>query len=247
MSVPFLLEIGTEEIPDWMIEPALDDLQRLFRGVLLERTSCDRRRAARLDATPRRLVLRADGAHRAAGRQRRTSRSAGPPLKTASRPARRWVRQETGRRRRGARDDRRRPRASTSPAAQKIAGRATPRHPGRGAAGPDPRDLVARRRCTGPGKGGPRFIRPIRWMVALLGERSGPVRARGRAVGQRDRGPPPAGRAASSQSRIENYEEQLRENGVILVREHAPREDRGRRSRRSCWAAGLTLKDDAGC
>ena len=25
---PFLLEIGTEEIPDWMILPALENLQR---------------------------------------------------------------------------------------------------------------------------------------------------------------------------------------------------------------------------
>ena len=27
---PFLLEIGAEEIPDWMISPALDNLRELF-------------------------------------------------------------------------------------------------------------------------------------------------------------------------------------------------------------------------
>ena len=33
MSVPFLLEIGVEEVPDWMIEPALDHLKQLFSAV----------------------------------------------------------------------------------------------------------------------------------------------------------------------------------------------------------------------
>ena len=32
----FLLEVGTEEIPDWMIENALADLDRLFRGIGLK-------------------------------------------------------------------------------------------------------------------------------------------------------------------------------------------------------------------
>ena len=31
MSLPFLLEIGTEEIPDWMIVPALNNLQDMFQ------------------------------------------------------------------------------------------------------------------------------------------------------------------------------------------------------------------------
>jgi len=29
-TLPFLLEIGTEEIPDWMIQPALKQLGELF-------------------------------------------------------------------------------------------------------------------------------------------------------------------------------------------------------------------------
>ena len=36
MSIPFLLEIGTEEIPDWMIDSALADLSRLFTELLAE-------------------------------------------------------------------------------------------------------------------------------------------------------------------------------------------------------------------
>ncbi len=50
MSVPFLLEIGTEEIPDWMIAGALEDLKRLFLDVV---PGVD----VNVAGTPRRLVL----------------------------------------------------------------------------------------------------------------------------------------------------------------------------------------------
>ena len=55
MSLPFLLEIGTEEIPDWMIPGALENLRLLFEKTEISHESIT------LDATPRRLVLRADG------------------------------------------------------------------------------------------------------------------------------------------------------------------------------------------
>src|SRR5450755_4470685 len=59
MSFPFLLEIGTEEIPDWMITPALNHLQDSFQ-VLLDQQSLGGR-VTSVDATPRRLVLQAEG------------------------------------------------------------------------------------------------------------------------------------------------------------------------------------------
>ena len=52
MSLPFLLEIGTEEIPDWMIAGALESLRAQFQDLGI---------AARMDATPRRLTARAEG------------------------------------------------------------------------------------------------------------------------------------------------------------------------------------------
>ena len=55
MSVPFLLEIGTEEIPDWMIPAALGSLRLLFEKLDIPHES------VALDATPRRLTLRAEG------------------------------------------------------------------------------------------------------------------------------------------------------------------------------------------
>src|SRR5689334_25162083 len=55
MSVAFLLEIGTEEIPDWMIPNALENLRMLFEKLEIPHDTVT------LDATPRRLVLRAEG------------------------------------------------------------------------------------------------------------------------------------------------------------------------------------------
>ena len=55
MSLPFLLEIGTEEIPDWMIPSALENLRLLFEKLDIPHDTVT------LDATPRRLVLRAEG------------------------------------------------------------------------------------------------------------------------------------------------------------------------------------------
>ncbi len=59
MSLPFLLEIGTEEIPDWMIVPALNNLQDMFQALLDQHVLGGKVTA--VDATPRRLVLRAEG------------------------------------------------------------------------------------------------------------------------------------------------------------------------------------------
>ena len=52
MSLRFLLEIGTEEIPDWMIPGALDSLRTLFVELMGGEFGTT------VDATPRRLVLR---------------------------------------------------------------------------------------------------------------------------------------------------------------------------------------------
>jgi glycyl-tRNA synthetase beta chain len=49
----FLLEIGTEEIPDWMIDPALEDLRRRFQAAF----GAFGGSALIAEATPRRLML----------------------------------------------------------------------------------------------------------------------------------------------------------------------------------------------
>ena len=59
MSLPFLLEIGCEEIPDWMIVPALKNLQELLDKLFEEHDLGGR--VVWADATPRRLVAHVDG------------------------------------------------------------------------------------------------------------------------------------------------------------------------------------------
>ena len=59
MSLPFLLEIGTEEIPDWMIIPGLNNLQDMFQALLDQQALGGR--VEEVHATPRRLFLRAAG------------------------------------------------------------------------------------------------------------------------------------------------------------------------------------------
>ena len=50
------------------------------------------------------------------------------------------------------------------------------------------------------GKSGPRFIRPIRWIVALLGDEVVPFELAGVRSGQRNQRPSPSGRGAQSRS-----------------------------------------------
>src|SRR5205809_2968816 len=59
MSLRFLLEIGVEEIPDWMIPGALENLRSLFEEMLAK--AGVPAQSVRVDGTPRRLVLRAQG------------------------------------------------------------------------------------------------------------------------------------------------------------------------------------------
>ena len=49
----FLLEIGVEEVPDWMIEPALTDLRARWQSAL----GAFGGDALIAEATPRRLIL----------------------------------------------------------------------------------------------------------------------------------------------------------------------------------------------
>jgi glycyl-tRNA synthetase beta chain len=65
------------------------------------------------------------------------------------------------------------------------------------------------------GKGGPRFIRPIRWIVALLGPRVVPFELAGVKSGNVTTGHRQLGKKRIRVT-IENYQEQLRENYVIV-------------------------------
>jgi glycyl-tRNA synthetase beta chain len=185
MNLPFLLEIGTEEIPDWMIPNALENLHLLFEKIELPHESVT------LDATPRRLVLRVDGLpERQADSEERVlgpAKSA-PPQAVAGFARKQGINPEdlvvesT-------------PKGEYYRFTKKIEGRRTA-------------DILAEalpgiilgiyfpKTMYWTARNGPRFIRPIRWIVALLGEeiipfeiagvRSGNLTAGHRSLGARE-------------------------------------------------------------
>jgi glycyl-tRNA synthetase beta chain len=214
MSVPFLLEIGTEEIPDWMIEPALANLASLVADLLAAHRL--QAGALRTDATPRRLVLHVqDLAERQPDSEELVS---GPPVSAAFKDG-----QPTGAalgfaRKMGvevaALERQQTARGEYLACRKKTAGRAA-------------RDILAETLAEAilkiqwpktmywGAKGGPRFIRPVRWLVALLGEEVVPFEIAGVRSGAVSSGHRQLG-AAEVPVSIENFDRQLYENGVIV-------------------------------
>ena len=159
MSLPLLLEIGTEEIPDWMIPSALESLRLLFEKLAMPYESVS------MDATPRRLVLRAEGLpERQADSEERVM---GPAKSAPAQAVAGFARKQ------GVKPEElsieTTPKGEYYSFLKKIAGRRT-------------REVLAEslpgiilgiyfpKTMYWTGKGGPRFIRPIRWILALLGE-----------------------------------------------------------------------------
>jgi glycyl-tRNA synthetase beta chain len=207
VKLPFLFELGVEEIPHWMIEPALRDLERLFREFLgqigLEGG------ALHLDATPRRLVLRCELPEQQADREELLM---GPPKSAGPGAAQGFARKN-------------------NVAVEALGTEVTPKGEylalRRTVAGAETRELLAAalpgiiakipwpKAMYWTGKGGMTFIRPIRWIVALLGDRIvefevAGVQSRALSAGHR--------RMGSDEIAFEhaNYEERLEKNGVIL-------------------------------
>jgi glycyl-tRNA synthetase beta chain len=197
MSLDFLLEIGTEEIPHWMIPGALAQLAKLD---LLGAT-------ARVDATPRRLVVQA------AGVPDRTPDRAevvkGPPVSSGEKAALGFAKKQ-----------------GVDPSQVKQAGNYYELH--KTTSGRLTTDILSESLpaailalqwpktmyWTG-GKTGPRFIRPIRWIVALLGDQVIPFEIAGIPSGNVTRGHRVLGSSAIPVTTA-TYESGLRKNFVIL-------------------------------
>jgi glycyl-tRNA synthetase beta chain len=207
MSLPFLLEIGTEEIPDWMILSALEDLRAAFvkLGIAHE--------GLRTDATPRRLVLRAHGLPE---RQADSVERVQGPGKSAPAQA-----VEGFARKQGVPPSdltlETTPKGEYYVFHKKVEGRAT-------------KDILAAalagivlginfpKTMYWTGKGGPRFIRPIRWLVALLGDETVPFEIGGVHSGNLTSGHRRLG-AHEVVVTCGDYERRLRDHGVILSAE----------------------------
>ena len=211
MSLPFLLEIGTEEIPDWMIIPALNQLQDTFQALLDQHSLGGKVKSA--DATPRRLVIKAYGL---IDRQSDTEELVSGPPKSAGPGAAAGFAKKLGAT----------PNqliVQTTPKGEYYF--LTKRTQGQAAAAILARELPNLilkinwpKTMYWNGRGSERFIRPIRWLVALLGDSEipfeiGGVRANNTTAGHRILG------KSSILVCHGDFDEQLRVNGVILSAE----------------------------
>ncbi len=192
----FLLEIGTEEIPHWMIPSALEQLKKLD---LFGATP-------QVDATPRRLVVRANGLPARTPDQEQLVK--GPPISAGDKAAQGFAKKQ------GVDFSAMQKSGDYYELLKKIEGRPV-------------RDLLAESLPTSilgiqwpktmywGAKGGPRFIRPIRWIVALLDDQIIDFEIAGVKSGNISKGHRVLGNA---QIKVDygSVESALRSNKVIL-------------------------------
>jgi len=210
----FLLEVGVEEIPDWMIEGALQDLEKRFRAAL-EKADLLEGVTTRTAATPRRLTLIAEGL--AAAQADRNERLSGPPKQVAFDADGNPTKAGLGFAKR----------AGVEPSALEV--------------GPDGKLFIERKIEGRPtadilaetlpetilgvyfpknmywtGKTGPRFIRPIRRLVALLDGKVVPFEIAGVQSGASTFGHRRLGKSDLPVASAAEYEKALEDNGVFL-------------------------------
>ena len=208
MSVPFLLEIGCEEIPDWMIVPAINQLHNLFKVLL--NTSGLGGKVDWADATPRRLVLRASGL---AARQADSEELVLGPPKSAGAGAATGFARKMGAKLEDLGTE------TTAKGEYFSLLRKTVGRPASAILAEALPEIILKlyfpKTMYWTGKTGPRFIRPIRWIVALLSEEIVPFELAGVRSGAESRGHRQLG-LASFPVTIDNFEESLAANRVVL-------------------------------
>ena len=213
----FLLEIGTEEIPHWMIPSAVAQLEKLD---LFGATP-------QVDATPRRLVVRATGLPMRTADQ--TLVVKGPPIAAGEKAAAGFAKKQ----------------GVDLSAMTKVGDywELTKNIPGRLVSELLTESLPAAvlglqwPKTMFWESTGARFIRPIRWMVALLGDQVVPFEIAGVKSGNVTKGHRVLG-AASIPVTFATYESELRRNFVILSSAE-------RRSKIQAEISALGAKPDA--
>jgi glycyl-tRNA synthetase beta chain len=206
----FLLEIGTEEIPDWMIEPALADLRTKFEAAFGKFGGS----ALILAATPRRLALRATGLNDQAPDSENVV--FGPYLsagqKAAEGFAKKW----------GSRIDQLKTTQDARGERYVMSELVKGQNVKEGLAEKLP-SIIANiqfpKSMSWPGSAGVRFIRPIRWVVALLDDQPVEFSVAAIASGNTTRGHRILGSKEPIPVTISTYEEALRKNGVLIKAE----------------------------
>ena len=172
-----LLGVGIEEIPDWMIVPALDDLRRRFLAAL-EKFQLHEGVTVETHATPRRIVMWATGIPEKQADAKETV--TGPPASAGAKAAEGFARKmgvEVAQLKKAET-----PKGAYWSFTRKIKGRLT-------------KDLLAEvlpevflgiswpKTMTWTGKSGARFIRPIRRLVAVYGGKVVPFEMAGQKSG----------------------------------------------------------------
>jgi glycyl-tRNA synthetase beta chain len=206
-----LLEIGAEEIPDWMLSGALEYLDTAVSTLIKDRKLGTP--IIRTDATPRRLVLRAEGLLE---REPDTEERVWGPAKSAPEAAVAGFARKQSKTLAdleivsdGKLEKYSFIRKTEGCPASQILAEALPQ-------------LILKtpfpKTMYWPGKGGPRFIRPIRWIVALLGDEVIPFEIAGVSAGNQSSGHRVLG-ASRFPVTYDTYEQRLRENFVILSRD----------------------------
>lgn len=208
MSNRFLLEIGVEEVPDWMIEPALDHMKQLFSEVLSSNNLGGA--VESVDATPRRLVLRAAGLVSAQSDEVKVI--SGPPVSSGQGAAQGFAKKM------GAPVEELQ-KTQTSKGeyysySKQIPGRKTIDVLSEALPVLIPK-ISFPKTMYWTGKGGVRFIRPIRWIVALLEDEIVPFELAGVPSGNKTNGHRLLG-ATDIVVTIDNFSDQLHANGVVL-------------------------------
>lgn len=205
-----LLEIGSEEIPDGMLSGALEYLETSVGALLRDHQFGDP--AIRTDATPRRLVVRVEGV---IAQQPDSEERVWGPAKSAPPAAVAGFAKKQG-----VDPDKLEilsdGKAEKYSFVRKIAGRSASAIlaealPQLVLKTPFPKTMYWANRNV-------RFIRPIRWIVALLGDEIIPFEIAGIQSGNESSGHRKLG-AARFPVTYENYEQKLRENFVILSAE----------------------------
>ena len=203
----FLLEIGAEEIPDWMIDNALTDLRDRFQSAF----GTFGGDALRTEATPRRLVLLAEGLSEQAPDTQTVVQ--GPYVSAGPKAAEGFARKNS----------------TTVDQLAKISDSRGERYVfhqlTKGQAVADalrekiPEIIAAihfPKSMYWTGKGGVRFIRPLRWIVASLDDRVIDFELAGVKSGNTTRGHRILGSAEPIPVTFSTYEQALRENYVIV-------------------------------
>ncbi|MDQ2711492.1 MAG: glycine--tRNA ligase subunit beta [Acidobacteriota bacterium] len=203
----FLLEIGTEEIPDWMIEPALRDLRGKFQSVFANFGGS----ALIVDGTPRRLLL--IGKHLSDAEPDVENVVLGPYLsagmKAAEGFARKWnTSVEALIKTRDVKGER------------YVVNKLTKGQTAREALTEKLSSVVAGiqfpKAMSWPGSADVRFIRPLRWIVALLADEVIHFEVAGVKSGNTTRGHRILGSKDPLPVTFATYERVLRDNAVIV-------------------------------